>query len=118
MNRRTGTTSSFRHAFRGIFTALRSEPNARTHLAATAAVIAAACYFRCSPGEWAVLAIATGSVWTAELLNTAIEKSMDLLHPDHHPLVKNIKDMAAGAVLIAAIAAVVAAGCIFLPKML
>ncbi|WP_341834288.1 diacylglycerol kinase family protein [Chitinophaga pollutisoli] len=118
MNRRTGLAGSFRNAFRGIATALRSEPNARIHLAATGAVIAAGYWFRCSPGEWAVIAIATGFVWTAELLNTAIEKSMDLLHPDHHPLVKNIKDIAAGAVLLAAIAAVVAAGCIFLPKIL
>lgn len=118
MNRRTGLAGSFRNAFRGVATAIRSEPNARIHLAATAAVTAAGIFFRCSPGEWAVLAIATGCVWTAELLNTAIEKSMDLLHPDHHPLVKNIKDMAAGAVLIAAIAAIVAAGCIFLPKMI
>jgi diacylglycerol kinase len=109
--------SSFRNAFRGIAAALRTEPNARIHGVATVAVIAAGAWFRCSPGEWAVLAIATGAVWTAELLNTAIEKSMDLLHPDRHPLVKNIKDIAAGAVLIAAIAAVIAAGFIFIPKL-
>lgn len=109
--------TSFGNAFRGIGVALRSEPNARVHAVATLAVIAAGAWFRCSAGEWAVLAIATGAVWTAELLNTAIEKSMDLLHPTYHPLVKNIKDIAAGAVLIAAIAAVVAAGLIFIPKL-
>ena len=115
MNRLTG---SFRNAFRGIGTVLRSEPNARIHLVATGAVVAAGIFFRCTAGEWAVLAVATAAVWTAELLNTSIEKSMDLLHPDQHPLVKNIKDMAAGAVLIAAIGAVIAAGCIYLPKIL
>lgn len=108
----------FRHAFNGLGLFLRSESNGRMHAAATAAVIALAAWLRCSLTEWAMLAIVTGMVWLTEMLNTAIEKIMDYVQPDVHPKVKWIKDVSAGAVLVAAIMAVVVGGIVFVPKLL
>ncbi|WP_343700237.1 diacylglycerol kinase family protein [Chitinophaga sp.] len=107
---------SFRFAFNGILAFLRSEPNARIHLAATIVVVALACWLRCTLTEWILLTLAMALVWITEMLNTAIEKIMDHLSPEHHPAVKWIKDVAAGAVLAAAIAAAVTGALIFVPK--
>jgi diacylglycerol kinase len=58
-----------------------------------------------SRGSWVALVLAIAGVWVAELLNTALEALCDALHPDPHPLVGRCKDVAAGAVLVAAAAA-------------
>jgi diacylglycerol kinase len=107
-----------RHAFNGLGLFLRSESNGRIHAAATIIVIALAAWLRCSLTEWAMLAIVTGIVWLTEMLNTAIEKIMDYMQPDIHPKVKWIKDVSAGAVLVAAVTALAAGGIIFVPKLL
>ncbi|GEP95396.1 diacylglycerol kinase family protein [Chitinophaga cymbidii] len=112
----TKRLQSFAFAFSGLGAFLRSEPNGRIHLVATVAVIILAVVFHCNTGEWALLVIVMAMVWCTELLNTAIEKTMDHLSPDIHPRVKWIKDVAAGAVLVAAIAAAVVGGLIFIPK--
>lgn len=109
---------SFRFAFNGILAFLRSEPNGRIHLVATIAVVALASWLGCTLTEWALLTIAMALVWVTEMLNTAIEKTMDLLHPERHSSVKWIKDVAAGAVLVAALAAAVVGGLIFIPKLI
>ncbi len=109
---------SFRFAFNGILAFLRSEPNGRIHLAATVAVVAMASWLGCTVMEWALLTFAMALVWVAEMINTTIEKTMDLLHPDRHQAVKWIKDVAAGAVLVAAVAAAVVGGLIFIPKLI
>lgn len=108
---------SFRHAINGIRSFLRSEPNGRIHLAATVVVIFAGCWFNCSMHEWVMLIIVMAMVWLTEMLNTAIEKIMDHITPEQHPGVKRIKDIAAGAVLVAALAAAVVGGLIFIPKL-
>lgn len=107
---------SFRFAFNGLRAFLRSEPNGRIHLAATIAVILMAVWLKCTGTEWALLVLAMALVWVAEMLNTAIEKMMDHLSPEKHPAVKWVKDVAAGAVLVAAVAAAVIGALIFLPK--
>lgn len=108
---------SFVFAFSGLAAFLRSEPNGRIHLVATVVVIILAIVFHCNTMEWALLTIVMAMVWITELLNTVIEKMMDHLSPDIHPRVKWIKDVAAGAVLIAAIAAAVVGGLIFIPRL-
>lgn len=108
---------SFVFAFSGLAAFLRSEPNGRIHLVATVVVIILAIVFHCNIMEWALLTIVMAMVWITELLNTVIEKMMDHLSPDIHPRVKWIKDVAAGAVLIAAIAAAVVGGLIFIPRL-
>ncbi len=109
---------SFSHAIAGILSFLRSEPNGRIHLVATVVVIIAAVFLHCSRSEWIALIIVMAIVWLTEMLNTAIEKTMDHVTPEQHPGVKQIKDIAAGAVLIAAIAAAVTGALIFVPKLL
>lgn len=103
----TGRVRSFKFAFAGIWTMLRSQHNAWIHAAATVAVVAAGFVFSVSPSEWCWLVLAVMSVWMAEALNTAFELLADVASPEFHHLVKSAKDVAAGAVLISAIGAVV-----------
>jgi diacylglycerol kinase len=109
---------SFSFAFAGIRQFLAREHNARIHLVATICVIIAGFVLRVSATEAAVLAIVTGVVWITELLNTCVERMMDFVYPEEHPQIKFIKDLAAGAVLVAAFTAVVAGLLIFIPKLL
>src|SRR4051812_36650938 len=97
---------SFVYAGRGVWL-LRSEPNARIHLLATAFALIAGTALGLSGLEWALIVVAVALVLTAEALNSALEQLANALMPKHHPLVGRAKDLGAGAVLIAAIAAAV-----------
>jgi diacylglycerol kinase (ATP) len=103
----TGSIRSFKFAFVGIWTMLKSQHNAWVHACATACVVAAGFFFGVSAAEWCWLVLAIMAVWTAEALNTAFEFLADVASPEFHPLVKHSKDVAAGAVLISAAGAVV-----------
>lgn len=94
---------SFRQAFAGIVEALRSERHMQVHSVATLLVIAVAAWLKLPGGEWLWLLAAITAVWVAELMNTAIERTIDRISLDRHPLAKAAKDTAAGAVLIAAL---------------
>jgi diacylglycerol kinase (ATP) len=107
---------SFRFAWDGIQRFFVQEHNAWIHLAATIAVFFAARWLRLSRMEIICLVIVTGFVWAVELLNTAIEKVMDFISPQHHHEVKYIKDLSAAAVLIAAFIAIITGAFIFIPK--
>jgi diacylglycerol kinase (ATP) len=110
MNRQfsfTGRIRSFKYAFVGIWTMLKSQQNAWIHAFATVAVVLAGFVLGISPAEWCWLVLAIISVWMAEALNTAIEFLADVASPEFHPLVKKAKDVAAGAVLISAIGALI-----------
>ena len=109
---------SFGHAFRGLKFLLQTEHNARIHAAATVLVVAAGALLRLSAVEWALIVFAIAGVWTAEALNTAIEFLVDLASPAPHPLAGKAKDVAAGAVLIAAIGSAVIGGFVFGPYLL
>ncbi|MBU0677150.1 MAG: diacylglycerol kinase family protein [Verrucomicrobia bacterium] len=102
----TGRIRSFKFAFVGIWTMLKSQQNAWVHACATVGVVFAGIFFGVSAAEWCWLVLAIMAVWTAEALNTAFEFLADVASPDFHPLVKHSKDVAAGAVLISAIGAV------------
>jgi diacylglycerol kinase (ATP) len=93
-----------------------SQHNAWIHAAATVVVVAAGLIVGLSASEWAWIVLAIGSVWTAEALNTALELLTDVASPDFHPLAEKAKDVAAGAVLLAAIGAVVIGGLVFGPR--
>ena len=108
---------SFGHAFRGIGILLRTQANARIHAAATVLVVAAGFWFGLSPGEWCAVVAAIGLVWAAEGANTAVETVVDLVSPERHPLAGQAKDVAAGAVLCAAITALVLGSLIFGPRL-
>ena len=109
--------ASFGHAGRGVWSALRSEVHLRFHAAATVVVMGLGFYCSISRTEWALVALATAGVWTAELLNTAIEALTDLASPDFHPLAGKAKDVAAGAVLLAAAGAMVVGALVFGPHL-
>ena len=109
--------ASFGHALRGVGAALRSEIHLQLHAAATAAVLGLGWFLGLSVTEWALVALAVAGVWTAELANTAIETLTNLASPDYHPLAGRAKDVAAGAVLLAALGALVVGGLVFGPKL-
>ena len=109
--------ASFGHALRGVGAALRSEVHLQFHAAATVAVLALGWWLGLRPSEWALVALAVGGVWTAELLNTAVEALTDLASPGYHPLAGRAKDVAAGAVLLAALAALAVGALVFGPKL-
>ena len=120
MNRRgffSREAESFACAFRGIAALLKSEVHARIHLVATVAVIALGWWCEITPGEWIAVVLSIGLVWVAEALNTAIEYVADLAHPDEHPEVKKLKDLAAAAVLFASIVALIVGLLIFWPRL-
>jgi diacylglycerol kinase len=106
---------SFGYALRGIGCLLRTQANARIHLAATIVVVAGGFLLGVSRPEWCALIAAIGLVWTAEGLNTAIEAVVDLASPERDPLAERAKDTAAGAVLLAALAASAIGAIVFIP---
>ncbi len=97
---------SFGHAFRGWWYVVRTQRNAWIHVVIAVLVFALSLWLRLSTLDWAILILTTAMVFTAEFLNTAIEAVADLASPQKHPLAKIGKDVGAGAVLIAALAAV------------
>jgi len=99
--------SAFRYAFAGILHALKTQRNARIHVVIGTLAILLAVWLGLSPVEWAVLALTIGLVIAAELTNSAVETLVDLVSPGYHPQAKIIKDVAAGAVMVAAITSVV-----------
>jgi diacylglycerol kinase len=104
--RRHGLIASFRFAFAGIAYLLRTQRNARIHLVIGVIACALAAWLRIPRIEWAILLMTIAGVLILEGLNTALEAIVDLASPDLHPLAKVAKDVAAGMVLIAAIASV------------
>lgn len=96
---------SFSYAIEGILFMLKTQHNAWLHAVATLLVIVLGLYFGITGHEWCWLIVAMAMVWVAETLNTAVEYMCDVLSPDFHAAVKHAKDIAAGGVLIAALAA-------------
>ena len=98
-----GRIRSVAFAVAGIRTLLRTQHNARIHAVATVVVFVAGVLFGVSRLEWCLLVTAVTSVWTAEALNTSVEMLADVTSPEFHPMIGQAKDVAAGAVLIAAV---------------
>lgn len=109
---------SFSYAFTGIWTVLKEERNMRFHLASSIIVLGASYYFSITRLEWLIIIFAIGGMFSLEMINSAIERAVDLVTVKEHPLAKHAKDMAAGAVLIYAIISVVIGAAIFLPHFL
>jgi len=108
--------NSFRYAWEGICTFFAQEHNAWIHLAASISVFIAAWCLNVSGKEMVLLIMATGLVWVAEIFNTAIERTIDVISPGYHPAVKRLKDISAAAVLVAAFISVIAGAYVFIPK--
>lgn len=99
--------TSFRWACEGLACVIRSERNARIHLAVGLVVICLGIWLRLSVIEWALLLNAIALVFASEMVNTIVEVAVDLVTQEWTPQAKRIKDIAAGAVLIAAVAAAI-----------
>jgi diacylglycerol kinase len=108
----------FRYAISGLISAFKSEVNMRIHIILSAVACIAGFYFHLSSAEWIIIVLCIVLVISFELINTAIEELCNLVHPDRHPVIKKIKDIAAAAVLVAAVGSVVVALIIFLPKLI
>ncbi|WP_028588752.1 diacylglycerol kinase family protein [Paenibacillus massiliensis] len=102
---------TFRHAWEGIVYAFRTQINMRVHVAATLLVGVMGYILHISLIDWLFVITAMALVLVAEMINTAIETTVDLISPEFHSLAKIAKDTAAGAVLMAAVFAVIV-GCI------
>jgi diacylglycerol kinase len=113
----TGRIRSFRYAIQGLMRMIRCQHNAWIHAVSTCAVLGAGFLFHLSANEWCWIVLAIAGVWTAEALNTAFEFLADAASPEYHPLVRDAKDVAAGAVLITALAAAVIGGIVFWPHL-
>ncbi len=109
---------SFGHAFAGLWHLIRNEHNAWIHLTALVVVVVAGFIVKLNSQEWALISFAIGLVFVAEILNTAIERMVDLASPGKHKLAKQAKDLAAAAVLFAAITAVIIGILIFGGKLI
>ena len=96
---------------------LKTEYHARVHAVATAIAVAGGLALGIDRLEWVALTLTIAAVWSLEAVNTAIEAVCDLVSPKQHPLVEKAKDVAAGAVLVAAIAALIVAALIFGPRL-
>lgn len=107
---------SFVYAGRGLKSFLSKEHNAWIHSAATVIVIIAGIVLHISAHEWIVIILCIGTVFAAEAFNTAIERLVNLVSPDYHKIAGDVKDIAAGAVLICAITAAIIGLIIFIPK--
>jgi diacylglycerol kinase len=108
-------SNSFKYALSGLVQLFKQEPNARIHFAVTVAVLIAGIFKHISPIQWIAILIVIALVWICEAFNTAIEMLCDLYSDGKfHPTVKIIKDISAGAVLIASILSMVAGVIVFL----
>jgi len=108
--------SAFRNAFNGLICFFAQERNGKIQLGAATVVIAFAGYFHVSATEWVVILLCIAAVLCLEMFNSALEKLCDLIQPGYHPIIKIVKDVSAGAVLLASIVSVIIACIIFLPK--
>tara|TARA_A100000171_G_scaffold37858_1_gene36977 strand:+ start:1438 stop:1803 length:366 start_codon:yes stop_codon:yes gene_type:complete len=106
---------SFKFAFRGLWQAMQHEHNFRVHLFASLLVVLLGFYFNLSQSEWLWIIAAIAMVLVAELFNSSIEKLVDMVSPEFNPKAGIIKDIAAAAVLITAIAAAIIGVLIFYP---
>lgn len=106
---------SFTFAWKGILTCAGHEQNITFHLIAAIIVLAAGFCFGISRTEWMVVMLCIGTVIAAELFNSAIERLVDMVSPEWKKIAGEVKDIAAGAVLVTAIAAAIVGIIVFLP---
>lgn len=109
---------SFYYALSGIITAVKAERNLKIHLTLSGVVIILGFSLSITLIEWLVILIMVGGMLTAEMMNSAIERVVDLVTEDYHPLAKQAKDIAAGAVLFFAITSVLIGVLIFGPRLI
>ncbi len=98
--------NSFKYAVSGIVHTLKNEQNLKIHMIVASLIIPFAYFYEITRQEWAVLIVSIGFVIFAELINTALEEALDAYSKEKNINIKHAKDIAAGAVLFAAISSV------------
>lgn len=118
VQRTSSLIESFYHALRGISVALQGERNLKIHFAMAVVATGLGLFLGLEPLAWAVLFLAIGLVITAEMLNTAVERAVDMFcGGQYNSLAKDAKDVAAGAVFCASCVSLAMGACVFLPKL-
>ena len=110
------TLASFKYAFRGLKAVISSERNAKIHVGFAILAILLSLLMGVTAIEFLFVFSSIVMVFFSEIVNTAIEKSLDLISQENNHLVQLIKDMMAAAVLVTALGAIVVAGVVFGPK--
>ncbi|MFN0079648.1 MAG: diacylglycerol kinase family protein [Prosthecobacter sp.] len=108
---------SFRPALVGLLWALKTQRNLQVHAFASVLVVAFGVWLQIATWEWCVVILAVGMVLAAELMNTALEVLADRVTQEREEAIRRVKDAAAAAVLVAALAALSVGLLIFLPKL-
>lgn len=111
----TDRLASIGYAMNGLMRVMKFEHNARIHMVAAILAIVMGIIFRISTIEWTLIVLCIGLVFTAEIMNTAVEKLVDLVSPQKNEQAKVIKDLSAASVLFIALISLVAGLIIFLP---
>lgn len=113
----SGLLQSFRDAFRGLFFVLKNERNARIHLIVSLLVAAGGFVFRISNVEWMVLILTIAMVWITEIYNTALERLINLVHPEWGQDAGTCKDISAAGVILSALISIIVGLLIFGPPL-
>lgn len=113
-----GRLKGIAYSIKGGVQLLRTEASIQAQFVIAIVVTIAGFYFEISRYEWIAQVVCIGLVMGLEGLNTAIEEMADFVHPEQHATIGKLKDIAAGAVGIAALIAMVVAGLIYIPKLL
>ena len=106
------------YAFKGAVLLLKTEASIKIQFVIALLLTAAGFYFNISVTEWIIQLLSIGLVMSIEGVNTAIEEIADFMHPEHHPKIGLIKDVAAGAVFISSVFTIIIGFIIYLPKIL
>ncbi len=114
----SGRLKSVTYAFKGAIKLITTEHSIMVQFSLGILLTIAGFYFGISSTEWLFQTLAIGLVMSIEGLNTAVEKVADFIHPNYHERIGFIKDIAAGAVLFAAVTAIIIGLIIYLPKIL
>jgi len=114
----TGRLKSLGFALKGAIKLITTEHSVMVQSSLAVLMIIAGFVFHISREEWMMQILAFGLVLAIEGLNTAVEKIADFIHPEFHDRIGFIKDIAAGAVFFAAMAAIAVGLLIYVPKFL
>ncbi|MFH1120425.1 MAG: diacylglycerol kinase family protein [Bacteroidota bacterium] len=117
-NKKNSLKKTFRDAFRGIYLTFLTERNSRIHLSIAILVTVSGFFFKIGLTKWMILLLLFAMVISAEMINTAIEKLADISEPNTNEKVREVKDIAAGAVLWTSIVSVIIGIIIFVPEIL
>jgi len=107
---------SFGYAIEGIIFSFENGLHFKFHILTTVLVVFLGLIYSINSTEWLILILISAAVISAEAMNTAIEQTCNMLHPESHPTAKLAKHCAAGAVLILSLAAILIGLIIFIPK--